>query len=381
MKCRSSFSLSSKGMYFTNISSHLLWYDSLGSRLTFIGPLFPLISSITCLVILNTYLKILHHIFKKLINIVLIVNIIFLSLTITINSYVLISQSQTFLLCSLRTVTNGILPYFTSFGIAMMSYLRYDISKRIVNCESYSKASCYTTTLLVLYGLFDCLSLGPLVSFSSVFFDVPTTSASCAGVNLGGKPYLVIFHFVKFVAILAIGTTYDCLMIQFLLKRKKRTQPQPGQAKLVPWKSGGSGDTIDFLVPVSATITSMILGIIGVIFFTMLMKGHNEDYLETWKYSSLSTNLISMIQMPVMIGLTIRAAKHKKPAPVLPKGPMFHEQSDDDDGHENEEHEMNDVNVDEQVQEVPSDDYDSSVVGHPNIIYVQPIIHDSEHHI
>ena len=43
--------------------------------------------------------------------------------------------------------------------------------------------------------------------------------------------------------------------------------------------------------------------------------------------------------------------------------------------------EMNDVNMDEQVQEVPSDDYDSSVVGHPNIIYVQPIIHDSEHHI
>ena len=167
------------------------------------------------------------------------------------------------------------------------------------------------------------------------------------------------------------------------LKRYLKARQNEGQEiQLVPWKSGGSGDTIDFLVPVSATITSMILGIIGVVFFTMLMKGHNEDYLETWKYSSLSTNLISMIQMPVMIGLTIRAAKHKKPAPVLPNGPMFHEQSDDDDdGHGNEEHEMNDVNMDEQVQEVPSDDYDSSVVGHPNIIYVQPIIHDSEHHI
>ena len=367
-------------MYSTNISSHLLWYDSLGSRLTFIGPLFPLISSITCLVILNTYLKILHHIFKKLINIVLIVNIVFLSLTITINSYVLISQSQTFLLCSLRTVTNGILPYFTSFGIAMMSYLRYDISKRIVNCESYSKASCYTTTLLVLYGLFDCLSLGPLVSFSSVFFDVPTTSASCAGVNLDGEPYLVIFHFVKFVAILAIGTTYDCLMIQFLLKREKRTQPQPGQAKLVPWKSGGSGDTIDFLVPVSATITSMILGIIGVVFFTMLMKGHNEDYLETWKYSSLSTNLISMIQMPVMIGLTIRAAKHKKPGPVLPKGPMFHEQSDDDGNEEHEMHNMNNLNLEDLNQEVYSDDHSSSIVQQPpNFIHVQAMVHNLEH--
>ena len=111
-------------------------------------------------------------------------------------------------------------------------------------------------------------------------------------------------------------------MIQFLHKRNKRTEP--GQAKLVPWKSAGSnGDKFDFLVPVSATITSMILGIIGVVFFTMLMKGHNEDYRETWKYSSLSTNMISMIQMPVMIGLTIRAAKHKKPGPVLPKGPKY----------------------------------------------------------
>ena len=124
-------------MYFENVSSHLLWYNSSGSMLTFIGPFFPLVSSITCLVILNTYLKILHQIFKKLLNIVLSVNIVFLSLTIAINSYVLIGQSQTFILCSFRTVTNGILPYFNSFGIAMMSYLRYDISKRIINCESY----------------------------------------------------------------------------------------------------------------------------------------------------------------------------------------------------------------------------------------------------
>ena len=74
-------------MFLTNVSSHLLWYDSMGSKLTLIGPIFPLISSITCLVILNTYLKILHQIFKKLINIVLIVNIVFLTITITINTF------------------------------------------------------------------------------------------------------------------------------------------------------------------------------------------------------------------------------------------------------------------------------------------------------
>ena len=30
------------------------------------------------------------------------------------------------------------------------------------------------------------------------------------------------------------------------------------------------------------------------------------------------------IGMPVLLGLTIRAAKKKKPAPKIPQGPMFH---------------------------------------------------------
>ena len=42
------------------------------------------------------------------------------------------------------------------------------------------------------------------------------------------------------------------------------------------------------------------------------------------------------IGMPILLGLTIRAAKKKKPAPKIPHGPMFHEDSNLDQVEENQ---------------------------------------------
>ena len=42
------------------------------------------------------------------------------------------------------------------------------------------------------------------------------------------------------------------------------------------------------------------------------------------------------IGMPVLLGLTIRAAKKKKPAPKIPRRPMFHDDSNSDQVEENE---------------------------------------------
>ena len=42
------------------------------------------------------------------------------------------------------------------------------------------------------------------------------------------------------------------------------------------------------------------------------------------------------IGMPILLGLTIRAAKKKKPAPKIPHGPMFHDDSNFDQVEENE---------------------------------------------
>ena len=56
--------------------------DSITSTVAFVGPNIGLVCSMTCPVILNTYLKILKEEFKRVINFVLIYNIIGFSITI-----------------------------------------------------------------------------------------------------------------------------------------------------------------------------------------------------------------------------------------------------------------------------------------------------------
>ena len=55
-----------------------------------------------------------------------------------------------------------------------------------------------------------------------------------------------------------------------------------------------------------------------------------------WKSTVLIFNALMSIRMPVLLGLTIRSAKNKKPAPKIPIGPMFHDDDDDDDSNTND---------------------------------------------
>ena len=132
----------------------MLWHDSLASNLVFIGPIIALTCSMICIIILNTHLKMLNEIFKRVINIVLVYNIISFLITLAINSYIVINRSQTFILCSIRILSIMPTPFLNGFGITMMSFLRYHISNRIVNCESTRKTSCYVTTILIMFILF-----------------------------------------------------------------------------------------------------------------------------------------------------------------------------------------------------------------------------------
>ena len=54
--------------------------------------------------------------------------------------------------------------------------------------------------------------------------------------------------------------------------------------------------------------------------------------------------------MPILLGLTIRAAKNKKPAPKIPHGPMFHEDSNLDQVEKNEKSD-NKHHFNDQIQE------------------------------
>ena len=69
------------------------------------------------------------------------------------------------------------------------------------------------------------------------------------------------FHFIRLFFVMAIGIVYDILMLRFLKNWKNSIGP--GQVKLVPWKSSSdTGDENNILVPVSATIATLV-GVIG----------------------------------------------------------------------------------------------------------------------
>ena len=240
---------------FAEISPHLLWHDSILSTLCIGSPIVSLTSSASCLVVLNTHLKMLHEIFKTLLNIILIHNILCFVANIAISIYILNYQQQTFIICTIRQLTVAIPVYLIAFGIALMSFLRYHIAWKTSNKESTKNTFKYMIVLVILFLLFEYVNVGPLTSVAVIFYHVPSATSKCAGSTMHGTPALAIYNFMTFIAILVIGIWYDYLMIKFLQKQNKHKEP--GQAKLVPWKSGQ--EEYDYLVPVSATITSMLV--------------------------------------------------------------------------------------------------------------------------
>ena len=166
-------------------------------------------------------------------------------------------------------------------------------------------------------------------------------------------------------------------MMRFL--RKRNQKHGIGQSRLIPWKSGGQ--EYDLLIPMSATITSFITSIVGLVVFILVLNGFSNEQYGLTKWVSLVFNIFCSIQMPIMIGLTIRAAKHKKRAPVIPKGPLYHEPLENKVSVVEEDIEMQEVDVDENHVESDGDSSSSPSchISGPNIIHVNPIIHAECH--
>ena len=248
-------------------------------------------------------------------------NVLALATSILILTSMFVFEYQTFLVCSFGQITIASPLYLTKYGIALMSFLRYHIAEKTSKAESTKKYHCYMISLIILYIIFDYFCLGPMSFFVALYFRIPTGAANCAGALYDGPSILPIFHFVKVLVIIIIGIRYDFLMMDFLKKRNSKIGP--GQVRLVPWKSGNQ--EIDLLVPVSATVTSVIGGLAALGLAIAYVKSYQDIDYEAWKSVSFGLTLISSLEMPIMIGLTIRAAKHQKPSPKIPKGPMFHD--------------------------------------------------------
>ena len=153
-----------------NSDFYLLSYISTNTILTFVGPAVGLISSISCLIVLNAYLKKLHSTFKTLINIVLIHNILALAASILLLTSMFAFEYQTFLVCSLFQITIASSIYLTKYGIALMSFMRFHIAEKTSKAESTKKYHCYMISLIILYIIFDYFSLGPMSFFCGPLF-------------------------------------------------------------------------------------------------------------------------------------------------------------------------------------------------------------------
>ena len=291
-------------------------------------------------------------------------------------------KSQTFLLCIAKVITTSIPTFLTLFGIALMSFLRFYIAWKINNQESTKNVTWYMKMFTLLYLAFDYFNYGPFTIFGVIFFNAPTVATRCSGYDYQGYSFFPLFHTMKAVVIVSVGIYYDRKMIKFL--RKKNTQIEPGQAKLVPWKSGGV--QYDFMIPVAATITSVISGIAGISLGLVVFGSLIEDRSERWKYTAVFIQSISSIQMPVMILMTVRAAKHKKPGPAIPRGPMYHE-TDSVEDHEEDGIEMQEIAAPaDSCKSELSIQYDSfssdeSLSPSPRLIFVKPIVHNAECHM
>ena len=355
----------------TTISPHLLWYNSTASTIILISPFANILLSTSCLIVLNTYMKKLHETFKTLLNIVLLHNLFEEIAIILLNSYTLTSQSQDFFNCTLRAALVGSNAFFTNYSIAILSFLRYRIAWKINNLESTKNKFWWMMGPIILYVIVEFLITIPLTVLLNIFFDMPSFSTLCAGANLKQTfPILPYFNLLKLLISMCISIRYDFLMIQFL--KKKNSHPEPGQAKLVPWKSGG--ENYDFMVPTIATITAAITAVGSSIVSSIMTKGLIDNELESWKRSNILISTCVGIQMPVLIGLSIRAARHKKPAVVIPKGPMFHEDVNiniNDRGEEIQMEGSNSVDVEEPNDCISLSSHES-ISPKPNVIFVKP---------
>ena len=96
-----------------------------------IGPGMGLVSSIGCLITLNTFLKDLHKNLKQLLNNLFIHNIIVLTLACAMSG-----QGQGIFICFARFITMVTAFTLTIVSMPILSYMRYYITWKTQNTES-----------------------------------------------------------------------------------------------------------------------------------------------------------------------------------------------------------------------------------------------------
>ena len=290
--------------------TYLLAKNPSGSIITILSTTVCLSISIICLVILNTFLKMLQETIKAILNIICIHTIITSGLTIILLIFFLINKSQSLEICSILTLTSCTPMITTIESISMLSYMRVHIGRKIANNRSVRNCKKRLFCLTIVHYLIEYFILGPLTFIGTKYFNLPTMTSACAGEIKQGLPLFIISHYVRYVIALVIGVIFDFRMIDFL-KNRQAIDNQAGRSQnktISIWRS--NDDEFDLLVPVSATITSILTGVIICVIAHIFTLGHLEaNDTSRWIVVLVINAIFLSFQIPIIFVMTIRVAK------------------------------------------------------------------------
>ena len=304
--------------------------------------IFVLSSILFSLFFLHTYLKKLHTIIKLILTILFGYNLICCTVTIIILLYFRVTSEQTITVCGLiqlTTITPGQLTYNT---ICVVSVVRYYMTWKINQLELFNKHKILLSVCAVYFAEHILGMFFFIIAHMDFSFNQPSTA--CAGKDtLETVPVMAYFLVAKNIIVCSIGITYDFRLIK-LLKKRKLQSVGARETQMIPWKTSNS-DESDVKVPIRATIVTLSLILVGIARVTYYKIFYM--YSIHWIQPLMAGETVIGGLMPVLLFLTIRAHK-KKTNPVIPKGPVYH----------------NDIYLNEECLETEEN------AEHPNYIYV-----------
>ena len=125
-----------------------------------------------------------------------------------------------------------------------------------------------------------------------------------------------------------VGISFDYMLVMFLKRRNKMSRAgNPRQAKMIPWKT--NFEEYDFLVPVSASVISVLVTIVVVAAILVIFQ--NTPAFQNF---NLLTAVMPSCLIVAQLALTMRVTKSARPPPIIKQQLNFHEHDDYQNGFE-----------------------------------------------
>lgn len=284
-------------------------------------PTVGLVVATGCGVALNTALRNLHEIIKGILNVLILHNAVSAIVLQIVES----GWDEDFITCSLAHVLRkgqGVVAVET---LALLSFVRYHLTKKAEKHQSADLQLIKILTVMIYLGYYG-IELLFIVSGN-----VAVPIVECAKLKGKGSLLVLVVTNLKALIILSIGIAFDVKMILYL---KKRNQLQltsgPAKDQFIPWKTGDVDESHGNIVPIGATVVSLIAAVVGPSVMTLIVTDKNANpYL-----FKVAPSLAAYVMLPTMLLLTLRVALKKTQGPQIPTELQFYENNNTEDEEE-----------------------------------------------